>query len=136
MDTRVIVIAEDNEAIAHLIQEALNDVPGYGAVTVANGALALEVISAVHANLVISDIDLTGIDGFELYDLLQRRPETARILVIFMSAARHEEELERRGVYDYVLKPFDLDDLLTRVHTLFGRPIVHDEPPGKVVSPD
>ena len=47
MDTRAIVVVEDNDPIARLIQEVLNDVPGYGAVTVPDGALALAVIAAV-----------------------------------------------------------------------------------------
>ncbi len=121
MDTKAVVIVEDNEAIARLIQEVLNDVPGFGAVTVADGALALEVISAVHADLVILDIDLPGINGFQVYDLLRNRPDIRMPSVLFMSAAPHEEELARRGLHDYLRKPFDLDDLLDRVNAIFER---------------
>lgn len=124
MQTRAIVIVEDNEPIACLIQEVLNDVPGYGAVRVPDGAVALDVITAVRADLVILDIDLPGINGFELYDRLQSRAETAVIPVLFMSAAAHEEELARRGICDYLSKPFDLDDLLARVNAIFDRPLV------------
>ena len=120
MDTKAIVVVEDNEAIARLIQEVLNDVPGFGAVTVADGALALEVISAVHADLVILDIDLPGINGFQVYELLQSRPDIQTPAVLFMSAAPHEEELARRGLRDYLRKPFDLDDLLDRVNAIFA----------------
>ena len=121
METRAIVVVEDNEPIARLIQEVLNDVPGYGAVTVPDGAIALDVIAAVRADLVILDVDLPGLDGLELYDRLKGRPETAAILVRFMSAAAHEEELQRRGIQDYLRKPFDLDDLLARVDAIFER---------------
>ncbi len=121
METRAIVVVEDNEPIARLIQEVLNDVPGYGAVTVPDGAIALDVISAVRADLVILDVDLPGINGFELYDRLREKPETAAVPVLFMSAAAHEEELERRGIQDYLRKPFDLDDLLAQVDAIFER---------------
>ena len=121
METRAIVVVEDNEPIARLIQEVLNDVPGYGAVTVPDGALALDVISAVRADLVVLDVDLPGINGFEIYDRLKRHPETASIPTLFMSAAAHEEELQRRGIQDYLRKPFDLDDLLAQVDAIFER---------------
>lgn len=125
METKAIVVVEDNEAIARLIQEVLNDVPGYGAVTVGDGALALEVISAVKADLVILDIDLPGINGFEIYDRLHSRPETATIPALFMSAAMHEDELARRELHDYLRKPFDLDDLLARVDAILARSPAH-----------
>ena len=121
METRAIVVVEDNEPIARLIQEVLNDVPGYGAVTVPDGAIALDVIAAVRADLVILDVDLPGLDGFEIYDRLKRQPDTASIPTLFMSAVAHEEELERRGIQDYLRKPFDLDDLLAQVDAIFDR---------------
>ena len=125
METKAIVVVEDNEAIARLIQEVLNDVPGYGAVTVGDGALALEVISAVKADLVILDIDLPGLSGFDIYDRLRSRPETATIPALFMSAAMHEDELARRELRDYLRKPFDLDDLLARVDAILARSPAH-----------
>lgn len=123
MDTRVIVVVEDNEAIARLIQEVLNDVPGYGAVTVPNGAIALDVISAVRADLVILDVDLPGLDGFAIFDHLRDMPPTTDTPVLFMSAASHSGELTRRGIANYIGKPFDLDDLLGKVRQIFAAPM-------------
>ena len=116
MDSKTIVVIEDNETIAGLIKEVLNDVPGYGAVTLGDGTHALTVIAAVRADLVILDVDLPGISGLEIHDQLRRHPETAAIPAIFMSAARHRDELARRGLHAWLDKPFDLDDLLDRVH--------------------
>jgi DNA-binding response OmpR family regulator len=136
MSTRTIVVVEDNEVIAGLIQEVLNDVPGYGAVTVPDGAIALGVIAAVRADLVILDVDLPGLGGFELYDRLRGRPETAGIQVLFTSAAHHERELARRDVPTFLRKPFDLDDLLARVAALLEQAHTRYEPPstGTVAS--
>ncbi|HEX5505896.1 MAG TPA: response regulator [Thermomicrobiales bacterium] len=119
MEPRAIVIVEDNEPIAGLIQEVLNEVPGYGAVTVPDGRQALAVIAAVRAGLVILDVDLPGLDGFALYDRLRARPATAGIPILFMSATAHEPELAARDIRDYLRKPFDLDDLLARVRAIF-----------------
>ena len=123
MDTSAIVVVEDNEPIARLIQEVLNDVRGYGAVTVPNGAIALDVISAVRADLVVLAVDFPGIDGLELYDRLKGRPESAAIPVRFMSAAAHEEELRRRAIRQVLAKPFDLDALLDRVNAFLEQPV-------------
>lgn len=123
MDTRVIVVVEDNEAIARLIQEVLNDVPGYGAVTVPDGSIALDVISAVRADLVILDVDLPGLDGFAIFDHLRDQPPTTDTPVLFMSAASHSGELARRGITNYIGKPFDLDDLLGKVGQIFADPL-------------
>lgn len=121
MEPRAIVIVEDNEPIACLIQEVLNEVPGYGAVTVADGRAALAVIPAVRPGLVILDVDLPGLGGVALYDRLRARPATAAIPVLFMCAAAREAELAGRGIRDYLRKPFDLDDLLARVRAIFDQ---------------
>ncbi len=120
MPSRAIVVVEDNVAIAQLVQEVLNDVPGYGAVTVGDGALALAVIGAVRTDLVILDVDLPGLDGFALYDRLHSQAQTADLPCLFMSASRHDAELARRGISGVLHKPFDLDDLLERVHSIFS----------------
>jgi len=122
MATSAIVVVEDNTAIAALLQEVLNDVVGYGAVTVGDGALALAVLGAIHTDLVILDVDLPGLSGLELYDQLRSRPATATLPCLFMSAAAHTKELARRQITDYLPKPFDLDDLLARVAALLRRP--------------
>ncbi len=119
METVAIVIVEDNEPVARLLQEVLNDVPGYGAVTVLDAALALDVIAAIHPDLVITDIDLPGISGFTLHDLLRAHttPRVAAVPILFMSSGEHRAEAERRGA-PFLAKPFDLDDALDMVHNL------------------
>ena len=134
METKAIVIVDDNDAIARLIQEVLNDVPGYGAVTVADAALALDVVAAVRPDLVILDVDLPGISGFDLHDLLRGRPQTAGVPVLFMSADEHAAEVVRRGV-PFLAKPFDLDDLLAQVHALLRPPTPAADAPAPVASP-
>lgn len=122
MEPQTIVVVEDNEPIARLIQEVLNDLPGYGAVTLHDGAHALDVIAAVRANLVILDIDLPDTSGLDLYDRLRHSPKTTAIPVLFMSAARHRDELARRDIHTFLGKPFDLDDLLDLVGRILASP--------------
>jgi DNA-binding response OmpR family regulator len=116
-----IVIVDDDAAIAEVIRETCEELPGCVAVTVADGVRALSVIEAVEPALVILDVDLPGLDGFAVYDRLSRRPATAGLPVLFTSANDHPAEFARRGVRAYLPKPFDLDDLLAHVRSLLGR---------------
>lgn len=126
MESKTIVIIEDNEAIAQLIREVLNDVRGYGAVALADGAHAPLVIAAIRADLVILDIDLPGLNGLAIYDRLRELPETATVPVLFMSAAPHHDELLRRDIRAWITKPFDLDDLLAHVRRQLESPRTGD----------
>jgi DNA-binding response OmpR family regulator len=119
VDTKAVVIVEDNEPVARLLQEVINDEPGYGAVTVRDAALALDVIGAVFPDLVIMDVDLPGISGFELLDRLRAHPapRVAGVPVLLMSAGEHRAGAERRGV-PFLAKPFDLDDALAAAERL------------------
>jgi DNA-binding response OmpR family regulator len=113
-----IVVVEDNAAIAQLIQAILEEVPGYHTVRAETGAQALRTILAQHPSLVILDVDLPDMDGFSVYDQLHRRPDTAAIPCLMMSASEHREALRQRGKIDFLVKPFDLDDLLAHVESL------------------
>ncbi len=115
MDQRAILVVEDTAPIAEIIETVLNDIPNYQATAVTNGAEALAFVAEVHVDLVLLDINLPGLDGFAIHDLLRVRPETAAVPILFMTAGTHEEEFARRGVRGHIKKPFDLDDLLLRV---------------------
>ncbi len=120
MDQRSILIVEDTAAIAEIIETVLNDVPGYQATAVTNGADALAFVAEVVVDLVLLDINLPGLDGFAIHDLLRARPDTATVPILFMTAGRHDDEFARRGVGAYIKKPFDLDDLLARAASALG----------------
>jgi two-component system, OmpR family, response regulator len=115
MDQKAILVVEDTPAIAEIIATVLNDVPTYQATAVTNGAAALAFVDEVRVDLVLLDINLPGLDGFAIHDLLRARPGTATVPILFMTAGLHEDEFAKRGVREWVRKPFDIDDLLRRV---------------------
>ncbi|TMG55716.1 MAG: response regulator [Chloroflexi bacterium] len=117
---RVIVIGEDDEPIAMLLRDALNDEAGYQAVVVADGALVIETVRQVHAHLLILDIMMPGLNGFEVFDRVREDQDIQEMPVLFISAAagQFEKEFEERGITDVISKPFDLNDLLERVRVL------------------
>jgi two-component system, OmpR family, alkaline phosphatase synthesis response regulator PhoP len=116
---KVVVIGEDDEPIALLLRDAISDEPGYQAVVVADGALVLETVRQVHADLLILDIMMPGLNGLEVYDRV--REEGVRDMpVLFVSAnvPQFDSEFQRRNITTVLTKPFDLNDLLERVRSL------------------
>lgn len=117
---RTVVIGEDDEPIAVLLRDAINDEPGYQALVVSDGQKVVDAVRSSHADLLILDIMMPVQSGFEVHDELRAHAGTARMPILFISAAvgHYSEDLLRRGITDVIAKPFDLSDFLDRVHAL------------------
>jgi len=119
-----VLIVEDVAANIDLLMEALGD---EFAVSVAlDGAGALEIVSSAPPELILLDIMMPGMDGYEVCRRLKRNPVTADIPVIFLTALTEEED-EARGLHlgalDYIVKPFRPEIVRARVrnHILLRR---------------
>ncbi len=118
---KVVVIGEDDEPIAQLLRDAISDDPEYQAVLVEDGALVLDTVRQVHADLLILDIMMPGLNGFEVFDRVRADGNVRDMPVLFVSAAsgQYEDEFRKRGIKENVItKPFDLNELLGRVKKL------------------
>ena len=117
---KVLVIGEDDEPIALLLRDSINDEVGYQAVVVPDGALVIETVRQVHADLLILDIMMPGLSGFEVYDRIVEDESIRNMPVLFVSAAakQFEAEFASRKIGDIIPKPFDLNELLDRVKAL------------------
>jgi DNA-binding response OmpR family regulator len=117
---RVVVIGEDDEPIATLLRDSINDEDGYNAVVVSDGALVIETVRQVHADLLILDIMMPGLNGFEVFDRVRADNDIRDMPVLFVSAATNEYDADfaQRRIKDVISKPFDLNDLLDRVRVL------------------
>jgi len=117
---KVVVIGEDDEPIATLLRDSINDENGYQAVVVSDGALVIETVRQVHADLLILDIMMPGLNGFEVFDRVRDDPDIREMPVLFVSAAtnQHDADFAERGIKEVISKPFDLNDLLERVRVL------------------
>jgi DNA-binding response OmpR family regulator len=74
----------------------------------------------VHADLLILDIMMPGLNGFEVFDRVRADTDIRDMPVLFVSAAtnQHDGDFAQRGIKDVISKPFDLNDLLDRVRVL------------------
>jgi len=117
---RRVVIGEDDEPIARLLHDAINDEPGYQAVIVPDGAVVLETVRQVHADLLILDVMMPGLNGIEVFDRVRADKDVRDMPVLFVTAAtvNFERQFRDRRISDVIAKPFDLNDLLARVRKL------------------
>ncbi len=122
MSLKVILIVEDDAAIARLVQQALNGQPRYVALSVPDAAAATRVLAATYVDLLILDADLPGDGGLALYDRLRGRTAPAAPPCLFLSERDCRQQLARRGLRDFLPKPFEISELLERVHALLSAP--------------
>ena len=117
---RVVVIGEDDEPIARLLRDAINDEAAYQAVIVPDGALVLETVRHVKADLLILDVMMPGLNGLEVFDRVRADPDVQDMPVLFVTAASkdYERQFADRQIADVITKPFDLNDLLAKVRSL------------------
>ncbi len=114
-----ILIVEDDPNLLHTLQYNLNQ-EGYATLTAADGEAGLRMASRMSPDLVILDVMLPGLDGFEACRILRRQSEAP----VIMLTARGEEHDRVRGLEhadDYVTKPFSMPELLARVRNLLRR---------------
>jgi DNA-binding response OmpR family regulator len=121
---KVVIVVEDEPTIGALIAEAISDEPGYCAIHVNGPAAALETTKHVTPDVMVVDVRLPGMSGFDLYDQLKKDPRTSRVPVLFETASASEDmsEFRRRGIATYVKKPFDLDVIVAYVKRLATAP--------------
>src|SRR3954467_6933232 len=119
-ETLSILVVEDDVAVAELIRTVLNDVTGWGATIVHDAAAAREVFRHVMLEVLIVDVNLPGISGLELLELLRKDPHWDEPPVLLMSG--HPEQagmaiaLRDGLVTTFIAKPFDVEDLVAEVH--------------------
>ncbi len=118
-----ILVVEDERLIAGLLKETL-EIEGFQVVTVLNGKSAVQFALHETPQLIILDIMLPGIDGYEVIRRLRNHPKTMHIPIIVLSAMGESEQKVRAldgGVDGYITKPFDTDELLAYVRRQLRR---------------
>jgi diguanylate cyclase (GGDEF)-like protein len=113
-----ILIVDDIPDNLRVLSNTLGD-QGYKVRSVINGTMALRVARSVHPDLILLDIKMPDIDGYQVCEQLKSDPETQDIPVIFLSAL--DETLDKVkafsvGGVDYITKPFHFEEVLARIN--------------------
>jgi DNA-binding NtrC family response regulator len=115
----VVLCVDDNPVNLRLLSEMLADT-GYTLLMARSGARALEVARRRCPTLVLLDIKMPEMDGFEVCRRLKSDPDTSSAAVIFLSALRDAASKVKGlevGAVDFVSKPFEVEEVLARVRT-------------------
>ena len=109
-----IVYVEDNPSNVAFMTDLLDDYERVDLVTAPSAEIGIELVRARKPHVVIMDINLPGMSGFDAVKRLQEWPETREIPVIALSAAamvRDAARIKEAGFYRYLTKPVKVDEL-------------------------
>ena len=123
MDTArgTILVVDDEETIRKIVSRKL-EADGYSCVHAVNGEDAIDKVSTQDFDLVLMDIKMPGLSGIEaLPQMTFNQPDICVVMTTAVNDTQTTVEAMNLGAYDYVLKPFDLDDLGMRVEMALER---------------
>ncbi len=118
--TGTILVADDQSSNRELLEELLT-AQGFTVITAPNGAGALEELARVPADLVLLDVMMPGLNGFEVCERIKNNPETYLIPVVLITALSDKQDrIEgiRVGADDFLTRPVDRTELLARTRSL------------------
>ena len=112
----ILVVDDISENVSILVQ-LLNN---YDIVTALDGKTALDIVQNEDVDLILLDIMMPEMDGFEVCNIIKKDSKTSHIPIIFLSAKDKMDDIQKGfklGAADYITKPFNPDELLARVKT-------------------
>lgn len=116
-----VLVVDDEEAVRNLLKEILQRA-GYQVFTAADGEEALARISQQDIALALLDIKMPGISGMELLTRLKNDyPDTVAIMVTALADTHTAIETMKLGAYDYITKPFSIDEVVAKVQNAFEK---------------
>lgn len=124
--TMRILLVEDEEEIRKVIKMNL-EIDGFEVIAVDDGKMAIKVANEQYFDLIILDVMLPGVDGFQVCE--QVRLRNSKVGIIIVSAKDTSEDRItglKLGADDYLTKPFNLEELLLRVDALIKRSVNSD----------
>jgi DNA-binding NtrC family response regulator len=117
-----ILIADDEEALRVVMVTELEG-EGYFVRQAADGQEAINILNQESFDLILLDIKMPNVDGFEVLRFVKKQsPQTKVIVLTGFADLKNAIESKKLGAEDFVSKPYDLVDLLTTVERVLGTP--------------
>lgn len=114
---QTILIVDDAKENIDILVELLKE---YDLIVALDGKTALEIVEAEDVDLILLDIMMPGMDGFEVCTIVQKDNRTSHIPIIFLTAKDKHADIKKGfelGAVDYITKPFNPNELLARTNT-------------------
>ena len=122
MHRKTILIVDDELSILVPLQ-FLMEKAGYVTKLAQSGKEAIEKISEIQPDLILLDIMLPDLDGYEIYQMIRQRPEWESIRIIFLTAKNRDTDMAKglaMGADAYITKPFSNAQLVEKICELIG----------------
>ncbi len=116
---KTILFIEDEEELLHSISQLLRE-QGFQVISVPRAEDALHQLIDHHPDLILADIKLPGIDGFDFFSQVKAKNDWKDIPVVFLTAFNNVQAMmyaKELGVKEYITKPFDFEYLVSRIHS-------------------
>ena len=118
-----ILVVEDDRALLEGLRDIL-EFAGYQVVTASNGLEGLAELERGQPQLILSDVNMPRLDGYGFYEAVRARPDWVSLPFIFLTAKGDKPDVRRGkqlGADDYLVKPFDEEDLLVAIRARLDR---------------
>ena len=119
-----ILIVDDEPDILRTLQDRL-EMNKYRVITASNGREGLEKALQDKPDIILLDVIMPIMDGFEMLEALSKQPEGKHCAVIMLTARSQPHDIARAkayGIKHYIVKPFDLSELLDRIEVIAEHP--------------
>ena len=117
MNKQKLLLADDSITIRKVVELVLAD-EGFELKLTSDGAEALDAVSSFRPDIILADVDMPGLSGYQLTETVKNSPATRSIPVILMVGAFEsvdEDLIKKTGADDYIIKPFESNDLITKL---------------------
>jgi len=124
-----ILLIEDNHEVRENTKEIL-ELASYDVMTAENGKIGVELAQHEKPDLIICDIMMPELDGYGVLHILSKKPETASIPFIFLTAKTEKTDIRKGmnlGADDYLTKPFDDTDLLNAIEVRLRKAVMQQK---------
>jgi CheY-like chemotaxis protein len=121
-EKKKILLVDDDPDILRLVEVVLKR-SGFTVVTAKNGADALSYLQTDQPSMILLDVAMPGMNGFEVLSQLKTQPNLKSVPIMMLTARSQKEEIIKAiqmGAQNYMVKPFDSKELITRIKKILG----------------
>lgn len=118
IESRTILVVDDDEVMRAALKRILEN-EGYHALMAADGLELSKVLEGSKLDMILLDVNLPWVDGYELCKILKDHHAHKHVPVVLVSARKAQEDVEKgfaSGANDYVTKPFDIDTIMNTIN--------------------
>ena len=112
-----VLLVDDERAILKVLSIKLR-ISGYDVVTASSGKEALDVISSAYPDVMLLDVIMPGMDGFEVLEKLRTSSELP--IIVFSARPENAQKAIELGANDFLAKPFNVDEMVGRIENLLS----------------